>query len=158
MVRAVSPGNGCIRDPVLHRRPGRRSPSRGPRTGRARRKCALLEFKLVKSPEIARAVLEDIDRAFKDQIAKSGAAANGNVDSTQAPKPRTDTEVSLTSLLGEGTTLGGDSTQTDSTVLVDQDIVNDRPFISLLAGLLVAFSPVGRGLLTDRPRRMRRGE
>lgn len=99
-------------------------------------KTALLEFKLVKEPDVSMAILQDIDKALKAKLSNSATStiedSAATTDSTGTrPAARKDKEVSVESLLGEGTTIDNES-NADSTVLVDESLANDRPFLALL--------------------------
>ncbi len=97
-------------------------------------KTALLEFKLVKEPDVNMAILQDIDNALKAKLNRMDSQTkvdSGNDSTATRPAARKDKEVSVESLFGEGTTIGDDSA-TDSTVLVDEGLVKENPFLSLL--------------------------
>ncbi len=107
---------------------------------------ALLEFQLETEPEKIAAIRSAINRVWKRKLDKSGApSADSTVQMDSAltkGKLREDTEVSLKDVFGENAIKedrpqGQDSTAspTDSTVLVDQEIFQERPFDALLADL-----------------------
>ncbi len=108
-------------------------------------KTALLEFKLEKEPEVITAVLDDINRVMKKQLSKEEATvlpdSTAQGDSLPAPQRlRKDTEVSMKDLFGEASIFedrpeSENSDEADSTVLIDQEIFQDRPFDALLADL-----------------------
>ncbi|MCZ6820099.1 MAG: protein translocase subunit SecD [Calditrichaeota bacterium] len=103
---------------------------------------ALLEFQMEAEPEVASAVLREINLVMKKQMAKDHGEDVETVaaDSQKTPqKLRRDTEVSLEDVFGESSifeeTAGRDSSDAGSTVLLDQEIFQDRPFDALLANL-----------------------
>lgn len=99
---------------------------------------ALLEFKLVKDPQIVWAVLEDIDRVMRtvrkgEEFQTEKQVDASEPDTTKASDGATaeDKQVSLNELFGESTqqtTAAGE----DTTLLVDQKTFSERPFTSLL--------------------------
>lgn len=107
---------------------------------------ALLEFQLEAEPEKASAIRNAINRVWKRKIDKMGGQSSdstfqADTSSTQG-KLREDTEVNLRDVFGE-TAIKEDRPESqdssaanaDSTVLVDQEIFQDRPFDALLADL-----------------------
>ncbi|KAA3619346.1 MAG: protein translocase subunit SecD [Calditrichaeota bacterium] len=108
-------------------------------------KTALLEFKLVKDPDVNMAILQDIDKALKKKLSRSDAVAEltATNDSTATrPSKRKDTEVSVESLFGEGTTIG-DESEGDSTILVDEQLAKDSPFLALLTSFPGSRNSIG---------------
>jgi preprotein translocase subunit SecD len=109
---------------------------------------ALLEFQLEKDPEVVTAVLNDINRVMKKQLSKEKTSsgeeqltAGGDTTPTTA-KLRVDSEVSLKDVFGESSIIeegeNADSLSTDaadSTVLLDEEVFQDRPFDALLANV-----------------------
>ena len=106
---------------------------------------ALLEFKLVKDPEITWSVLNDIDRVMrakrKGLQAKAEKEKPEPSDSTKIEegKAAKETEVKLSDLFG-----GGEDTSAveDTSILVDQNTFEEKPFTSLLRGLSGRYSNV----------------
>ncbi|MFQ5824300.1 MAG: protein translocase subunit SecD [bacterium] len=107
---------------------------------------ALLEFQLEKDPEVVTAVLSDINRVWKKKRAKEKGIEDQELTATNADtisykqKVRKDTEVSLSEVFGEASILEEkektDTTaEADSTVLLDQEVFQDRPFDALLANV-----------------------
>ena len=104
---------------------------------------ALLEFVLLKDPDISQDILSRIDNVLKGS--KELEEAIGDTDktrvseqmgTTEVSETRTtqEKEVSLTELFSE--TISEDTTQQDSAnVLVDEQLFQDRPFSSLLRNL-----------------------
>ncbi len=92
---------------------------------------AQLDFKLVKDITERNAVIQRIDRALKKRL--SAKAVTGSDDTTSANKelkPRKDKPVGIDELLGTDS----DTSEADtSTVLADENLLDERPFISLLA-------------------------
>ncbi|MFQ5674994.1 MAG: protein translocase subunit SecD, partial [bacterium] len=106
-------------------------------------RTALLEFQLEKEPEIITAVMNQINRVMKRQMSKSGDAQQvTESDSTPVQqKIAKDTEVSVDKLFGaSGASIVDenaetDSSPSDSTVVVDQDVFEARPVHALLRDL-----------------------
>jgi preprotein translocase subunit SecD len=105
---------------------------------------ALLEFQLEAEPEKGTAVRNAINRVWKRRIEKQdGLTADSTTsDTTSQQKMREDTEVSLRDVFGETAikedrpeTSQTDTAGTDSTVLIDEEIFQDRPFDALLANI-----------------------
>ncbi|MFQ5602315.1 MAG: protein translocase subunit SecD [bacterium] len=108
---------------------------------------ALLEFQLEKEPEVISSVLNDINRIMKKQLAKDKSSdlsdSTAQSDSlTATPKIRKDSEKTLKELFGEESisVLEEDkddakSESADSTMLVDEEIFQERPFDALLASI-----------------------
>jgi preprotein translocase subunit SecD len=105
---------------------------------------ALLEFQLESEPERITAVRNAINRVLKKRVTKD--ANNLSVDSTargdslsNAQKLRKDTEVSLKEVFGEASIVEekpeSKTGEADSTVLIDQEVFEERPFDALLANL-----------------------
>jgi preprotein translocase subunit SecD len=105
---------------------------------------ALLEFQLEKDPEVASAVLNDINRVMKKQLAKEEATDTLEGEQTDmtlvTQKVREETEVSLKDVFGESSILEekeevDTNAESDTTVLLDQEVFQDRPFDALLANI-----------------------
>ena len=103
---------------------------------------ALLEFKLEKEPEVVQAVLNRIDRVVKGRLEKESAqeltSDTTGVDTGLAatPKVAREKEVSLDEIFGEAEVIKeGEEATEDSTVVVDEDLVQERPFLALLRQL-----------------------
>jgi SecD/SecF fusion protein len=101
-------------------------------------KTALLEFKLVKDPEIFRDVITKIDNLLKRDLAAKpdvGAAIDtSETDSSGASgKVSQDKSVKVSDLFAGSSIVPSDSAATSSdSVQVDKDIFSGNPFISLL--------------------------
>lgn len=112
--------------------------------GRAKRiigQTALLEFNLVKDPQIFQDVITKIDNLLKrDLAAKQGTVDTSQADTTGAGgKVSKDKTVSVSDLFAGSSSAPGDSaSQSADSVQVDKDIFSGNPFISLLRD-------VGRG-------------
>lgn len=95
---------------------------------------ALLEFKLVKDSEIVWSVLNDIDKALR--IKRQGSAVLGEVSSDTSSivtgDKAQDQQLSLNELFGDQTTTDAGE---DTSILVDQQTFQEKPFTSLLRGL-----------------------
>ncbi|PIS30526.1 MAG: protein translocase subunit SecD [Candidatus Marinimicrobia bacterium CG08_land_8_20_14_0_20_45_22] len=94
---------------------------------------ALMEFNLLKEPEVTQSFIASVDnylKTGKTDIVKEAVAAN---DSTVAFKESKDKSVSVNELLGR-TSVGTSkqSETTDSSVIVDEAMFADKPFSSLL--------------------------
>ena len=107
---------------------------------------AFLEFQLEKEPEIITRVLNDINRVMKKQLVKQEAtSADDSTTQTDsgavAQKLRRDTERRRDELFGDASIFVEDQTpdeqaaETDATVLIDEEIFQDRPFDALLANI-----------------------
>jgi SecD/SecF fusion protein len=100
---------------------------------------ALLEFKLVKDPEIVWSVLNDIDKVLRAK--RQGLDVNAvKVDTAVTTGDKAaEKQVSLNDLFGDQTT--SDAEQ-DTSILVDQKTFEEKPFTSLLRGLPGRYSDV----------------
>lgn len=102
-------------------------------------KTALLEFKLEKDPEVANDVFAKINTWMKTSLTKNQAqlaeADTTRSDSTIAGRPRQETEVGVNEIFGTSVLVSdtGKAAE-DTTVLVDQQVFQENPFYSLLAG------------------------
>lgn len=104
---------------------------------------ALLEFQMEREPEVTSAVRDEINRVMKTQL-KQGAdmMTDAGADSAEGgQRVRRDTERSVDDIFGGAAVLddpeatAADTSDTDSTVLVDEGVFQDRPFDGLLANL-----------------------
>ncbi len=101
---------------------------------------ALLEFKLLREPEVTLSVLQDIDRAVKRMRGKGAVeelAAAAKEDTTKAlpeGKRAQEQEIDLSKLFGreEGAEAPTEAAKGESTVVVDQQTFEEYPFFSLL--------------------------
>jgi len=102
---------------------------------------ALLEFKLESEQSETSSILDDINRAMRRQMAKGEDYLESATDSSATAKVRKDTEISLGEAFGESSIFSGDKaveegdSPEDTTVLVDQEIFEERPFHALLANV-----------------------
>ena len=101
---------------------------------------AQLDFKLVKDPDVNLAILKDINNALKQKMRHEEAEDEAAMqdDSTavaERPAARKNKEVSSDEIFGEGITIGDEEKEADSTVVVDEGMVDENPFFSLLASL-----------------------
>lgn len=101
-------------------------------------KTALLEFRLEKDPEVANDVFAKINNWMKSSLAKNQPSLT-NADTAQhdttAGRVRQDTEVGISELFGTSVQISDTGkTAEDTTVLVDQQVFQESPFYSLLAG------------------------
>ncbi|SUZ95654.1 uncharacterized protein METZ01_LOCUS48508 [marine metagenome] len=98
---------------------------------------AQLEFCLVKSPEVTNDILSQIDNLVKDneQLETLVASINENYETEDDNQlgVSDDKTVSISELFGEDTETSTDSS--DTSVVVDQNIFQERPFSSLLRAL-----------------------
>jgi len=98
---------------------------------------AQLEFCLVKSPEVTNAILSQIDNLVKDNEQLETLVASINEDYETENDNQLgvsdDKTVSISELFGEYTETSTDSS--DTSVVVDQNIFQERPFSSLLRAL-----------------------
>ena len=98
---------------------------------------AQLEFCLVKSPEVTNDILSQIDNLVKDNEQLETLVASINEDYETEDDNQLgvsdDKTVSISELFGEDTETSTDSS--DTSVVVDQNIFQERPFSSLLRAL-----------------------
>jgi len=98
---------------------------------------AQLEFCLVKSPEVTNDILSQIDNLVKDNEQLETLVASINEDyETEDDNQLSvsdDKTVSISELFGDDTEISTDSS--DTSVVVDQNIFQERPFSSLLRAL-----------------------
>jgi SecD/SecF fusion protein len=109
---------------------------------------ALLEFKLVRDSQLVWSVLNDIDRALRamrrgEDLGQGKKQVETQADTSQfvEGKKADESEVTLGELFGEQ---GKESTeaQEDTTLLVDRQTFEEKPFTSLLRGLSGRYSDV----------------
>lgn len=100
---------------------------------------ALLEFKLVKDPEVVWSVLNDIDKVLRSR--RQGAAtATAQADTAVATGDKAqDKQLSLNELFGDQTSSDAEE---DTSIVVDQATFDEKPFTSLLRGLPGRYSDV----------------
>ncbi|NOZ02988.1 MAG: protein translocase subunit SecD [FCB group bacterium] len=101
---------------------------------------ALLEFYIVKSPEVVNDLLLRIDKILKGSSELDELALTEETADTTKPKEETpvskDEVVSVSELFGEETEeLTGEDTTADTSVVVDKRLFEERPFSSLLRNL-----------------------
>lgn len=99
---------------------------------------ALLEFQLEEEQEVLNAVLDEINRVMKRKMSnsESDSLSVSAFDTAGQQRIRKDTEVAVSDILGEEYEATGDTAAADTeSVLLDQDVFQDRPFDALLAGL-----------------------
>ncbi len=101
---------------------------------------ALLEFYIVKSPEVVNDLLIRIDKILKgsselDELALTEETADTTKPKEEAPVSE-DEVVSVSELFGEETgELSEEDTTADTSVVVDKRLFEERPFSSLLRNL-----------------------
>ena len=104
-------------------------------------KTALLEFQLLKDTEVINEVFTKIDEALKKDL-NAGKTQTADTlasqiespeDTTLAGKVRKEDEVSVDELFGTSSIVP--SSDSDSTLLVDQEVFEKNPFFSLLGAL-----------------------
>ncbi len=101
-------------------------------------KTAVLEFKLVRDPEIVWSILNDIDRVVRAEM--RGEEFEEAVMDTQSiadGEQATEEEIDISELFGEDET---QVVQEDTSVLVDQKTFKEKPFTSLLRGVSGRYS------------------
>ncbi len=103
-------------------------------------KTAQLKFSLVREPEITNDVIVKINAAMKRARAGSRndsaqAAEAAPVDTTQEAKVRNDEEVSVSELFPGSTSADSGEPASDSTVLVDRELLEENPFSALIGAL-----------------------
>ena len=97
---------------------------------------ALLEFKLVKEPDLVSSVLNDIDRVLRTKrqgLAEEKSAAKDTTKIADGSEAN-DKQVSLNELFGDKKDQSS-SAPSDTSVLVDQKTFEEKPFTSLLRGM-----------------------
>ncbi|MBC7186894.1 MAG: protein translocase subunit SecD [Calditrichaeota bacterium] len=101
---------------------------------------ALLEFKLVREPDITLSVLQDIDKTVKRMRSKGGveelaaAAQKDTAKTLPEGKKAQEREIDLSQLFGktEGADTAKAEAAAESTIVVDQQTFEEYPFFSLL--------------------------
>ena len=100
---------------------------------------AHLEFFLVKSPEVTNDILSQIDKAVKgdEELEALAAAVGGEQAQTEDGELEVsnDQTISISELFGEGGLSSEDAESGDTTVVVDQNIFQERPFSAMLRAL-----------------------
>ena len=96
---------------------------------------AQLEFCLVKSPEVTNDILSQIDNLVKgdEQLESLVSSINEDYEDDNELSVIEDKTVSISELFGEDAETSKDSS--DTSVVVDQNIFQERPFSSLLRAL-----------------------
>ena len=98
---------------------------------------AQLEFCLVKSPEVTNDILSQIDNLVQDneQLESLVATINDDYESADSDElgVSDDKTVSISELFGDDAEISKDTS--DTSVVVDQNIFQERPFSSLLRAL-----------------------
>jgi len=100
---------------------------------------ALLEFKLVKDPEIVWSVLNDIDKALRAKRQGVDVAAVKSDTAVTTGDKAAEKQLSLNELFGDQTT---SESGEDTSIVVDQATFDEKPFTSLLRGLPGRYSDV----------------
>ncbi|MBN2356835.1 protein translocase subunit SecD [candidate division KSB1 bacterium] len=97
---------------------------------------ALLEFKLVKEPEIIWSVLNDIDRVMRSMRRGGDVDRTASADTTELETGEKveEKELTLSDLFGEQEPDQA-TAEEDTSILVDQKTFEEKPFTSLLRGL-----------------------
>jgi preprotein translocase subunit SecD len=96
---------------------------------------ALLEFQLQTEPEVISSVMDDVNRILKKQRARGEETADGIDSSSFAGQVTRDVEVSLKEVLGEAAVEESSEEAADSTVMVAEELFDDRPFDAMLKNL-----------------------
>ena len=100
---------------------------------------AQLEFFMVKSPEVTNDILSQIDKAVKgdEELEALVAAVEGEQAQTEDGELEVsnDQTISISELFGEDGLSSEDAESGDTTVVVDQNIFQERPFSSMLRAL-----------------------
>ncbi|NQT27868.1 protein translocase subunit SecD [candidate division KSB1 bacterium] len=103
-------------------------------------KTALLEFSMLKDPIVFRQTIDKIDKALAKErgvaVVDEDIALESEEDSTEVtkePKQSDDTALSVNELFGQDPAFVADDTATaDTTILVDEELFQENPFIALL--------------------------
>ena len=100
---------------------------------------ALLEFFLVKSPEVTNDILSQIDKVVKgdEELEALAAAVDGEQAQTKDGElaVSNDQTISISELFGKDEVSSEDAESGDTAVVVDQNIFQERPFSSMLRAL-----------------------
>jgi len=100
---------------------------------------AQLEFFLVKSPEVTNDILSQIDKVVKgdEELEALAAAVDGEQAQTKDGElaVSNDQTISISELFGRDGVSSEDAESGDTTVVVDQNIFQERPFSSMLRAL-----------------------
>ncbi len=104
---------------------------------------ALLEFILVKNPEVTQDLLIRIDKILKgssdlEDIVEGAAEADTTIDEAEEPAEEfvsDDKTISVSELFGEVEAEVTPGSDTDSSVIIDERLFTERPFSSLLRNL-----------------------
>ena len=100
---------------------------------------ALLEFFLVKSPEVTNDILSQIDKVVKgdEELEALAAAVDGEQGQTEDGElaVSNDQTISISELFGKDEVSSEDAESGDTAVVVDQNIFQERPFSSMLRAL-----------------------
>ena len=105
---------------------------------------ALLEFQLLKDSDVSGKVLDDIDKVLRkkngtiDQEPDSTSEAelaDAEADSVKEGEEADDKEINIAELFGDEPSAEAEVCEGDTTLLVDQQTFNEKPFTSLLRGL-----------------------
>ena len=100
---------------------------------------ALLEFFLVKSPEVTNDILSQIDKVVKgdEELEALAAGVDGEQGQTEDGElaVSNDRTISISELFGEDGLSSEDAESGDTVVVVDQNIFQERPFSSMLRAL-----------------------
>ena len=100
---------------------------------------AQLEFFLVKSPEVTNDILSQIDKVVKgdEELEALAAAVDGEQAQTKDGElaVSNDQTISISELFGKDEVSSEDAESGDTTVVVDQNIFQERPFSSMLRAL-----------------------
>ncbi len=101
---------------------------------------ALLEFKLVKDPQVVWSVLNDIDKVLRAKRKGLDPVAAKADTTVKTGDKASEKQLSLNELFGDKTS--SESTPEDTSVVVDQATFEEKPFTSLLRGLPGRYSDV----------------
>ena len=94
---------------------------------------------MVKSPEVTNEILSQIDKAVRgdEELEALAAAVDGEQTQTEDGELEVsnDQTISISELFGEDGLNSEDAESGDTTVVVDQNIFQERPFSSMLRAL-----------------------
>jgi len=98
---------------------------------------ALLEFKLLKDPEVFSSTIKRIDREMAKNMGVPAAAPEDTTkkdQKTEGPKESKDKVISVSELFGEEDVTSKDTAtaKSDTSILVDEQIFKKNPFLALL--------------------------
>ncbi len=100
------------------------------------KQTALLEFRLLKDPRLFSETLDKIDKLIASERGLAQKVdTSGVADTTVAQKVSKDKEISVSELFGKSLTPQEGEKKEDTTLVVDEELFNKKPFLSLFRDL-----------------------